>query len=207
LVGIVRSRTQTMEFSLVYCNLYLEFSNFKVENTDLLVQSKGFYDGVQHSESLDNPLSNHIQSQNYVMNVGELAIMSWCELPTWAQDQFVLLLTVADLYVECNLLQEDGSVVYNWCWASPAQSFPGPSTAGLMTVFCCLRFQNPTTRITRSSYLYPGGTEWLRYSEVQITVITTYGQSTSLCSCQEPTCDQLPILLLLKTIFRQLRVC
>jgi hypothetical protein len=30
---------------------------------------------------------------------------------------------------------EDGSVVCNWCWSSPAQSFSNPSPAGLMTIF------------------------------------------------------------------------
>jgi hypothetical protein len=30
---------------------------------------------------------------------------------------------------------EDGSVVYNCCWPSPAQSFSGPSPMGLMTYF------------------------------------------------------------------------
>jgi hypothetical protein len=33
------------------------------------------------------------------------------------------------------LWPEDGSVVYNCCWTSPAQSFSGPSPAGLVTIF------------------------------------------------------------------------
>jgi hypothetical protein len=39
--------------------------------------------------------------------------------------------------------RENGSAVYNCCWASPAQSFLGPSPAGLMTIFYCLRFETP----------------------------------------------------------------
>jgi hypothetical protein len=35
------------------------------------------------------------------------------------------------------------SVVYNCCWSSPEQSFSGPKPAGLMTIFYCLRFENP----------------------------------------------------------------
>jgi hypothetical protein len=31
--------------------------------------------------------------------------------------------------------------VYNCCWCSPAQSFPGPSPVGLVTIFCCCRFE------------------------------------------------------------------
>jgi hypothetical protein len=38
-------------------------------------------------------------------------------------------------------LREDGSVVYNCCWFSPAQSFSVPSPLGLATIFYCLRFE------------------------------------------------------------------
>jgi hypothetical protein len=37
--------------------------------------------------------------------------------------------------------REDGSVVYNCGWSSPAQSFSGPSRVGLVTIFYCLRFE------------------------------------------------------------------
>jgi hypothetical protein len=40
-----------------------------------------------------------------------------------------------------SLWREDGSVVYNCCRPSPAQSFSGPSPVGLATIFCCLRFE------------------------------------------------------------------
>jgi hypothetical protein len=46
--------------------------------------------------------------------------------------------------------------------SSPAQSFSGPSPAGLMTIFHCLRFENPSTWRTRS--LYPPGTGWPSYT-------------------------------------------
>jgi hypothetical protein len=38
--------------------------------------------------------------------------------------------------------REDGSVVYNCCRSSPAQSFSGPSPAGLMTIFFNIRLKN-----------------------------------------------------------------
>jgi hypothetical protein len=41
-----------------------------------------------------------------------------------------------------SLWRENGSAVYNCCRASPALSFWGPSSAGLMTIFSCLRFVN-----------------------------------------------------------------
>jgi hypothetical protein len=59
---------------------------------------------------------------------------------------------------------EDGSVVYNCCWSSPAQSFSGPSPAGLITTFYCLTFEIPPTWRARSLYLYAPGTEWPSYT-------------------------------------------
>jgi hypothetical protein len=41
------------------------------------------------------------------------------------------------------LWREDGSVFYNCCWASPAQSFSGPSPAGFITIFYCLKQDGP----------------------------------------------------------------
>jgi hypothetical protein len=38
---------------------------------------------------------------------------------------------------------EDGSIVYNCCWLSPAQPFLLPSPAGLKTIFYSLRFETP----------------------------------------------------------------
>jgi hypothetical protein len=48
--------------------------------------------------------------------------------------------------------------------SSPAQSFWGPSPAGLMTTFYRLRFETPPTWRTRSLYLYPSGTGWTNYT-------------------------------------------
>jgi hypothetical protein len=59
---------------------------------------------------------------------------------------------------------EDGSVVYNCCWSSPAQSFSGQSHAGLMTTFYSLRFETPPTWRARSPYLYPPGTGCPNYT-------------------------------------------
>jgi hypothetical protein len=53
------------------------------------------------------------------------------------------------------LWRDDGSVVYSCCWSSPAQSFSGPSPAGLMTTFYCLRFETPPTWWARVPKLYP----------------------------------------------------
>jgi hypothetical protein len=54
--------------------------------------------------------------------------------------------------------------VYNFCWPSPAQSFSGPSPAGLMTTFYCLRFETHPAWRARSQRLYPPGTGWPSYT-------------------------------------------
>jgi hypothetical protein len=52
---------------------------------------------------------------------------------------------------------EDGSVVYNFCWPSPAQSFSGPSSMGLVTIFYCLRFEISLSVASYDPQGYVGG--------------------------------------------------
>jgi hypothetical protein len=59
---------------------------------------------------------------------------------------------------------EGESVVYSCYWSSPAQSFSGPSPAGLMTTCYCLRFETLSSRRARSPYLYSPGTVWPSYT-------------------------------------------
>jgi hypothetical protein len=59
--------------------------------------------------------------------------------------------------VGCSLWREDGSVVYNCCWPSPAQSFSGPSPVGLVTIFYCLRFETSCFVASYDSQGYAGG--------------------------------------------------
>jgi hypothetical protein len=47
---------------------------------------------------------------------------------------------------------------------SPAQSILGPSPAGFVTIFYCLRFETPPTWRARSPYLYPPETGWPSYN-------------------------------------------
>jgi hypothetical protein len=63
-----------------------------------------------------------------------------------------------------SLWRENGPAVYNCCWSSPAQSFLGLSSAGLVTIFYCLRFETPPPWRSRSSNLYPPGIEWPSYT-------------------------------------------
>jgi hypothetical protein len=67
-----------------------------------------------------------------------------------------------------SLWREDGPTLYNCCWPLPEQSFKGPSSAGLVTIFYCLRLVTPLTWRARSPYLYPPGTEWPNYTPRQL---------------------------------------
>jgi hypothetical protein len=81
--------------------------------------------------------------------------------------QYKIFITVRLLRVCCcgaPSLTRGRVCLYNFCWPSPGQSFSGPSSAGLMTVFYCLRFETPPTSRARSPYLYPPGTGWSGYT-------------------------------------------
>jgi hypothetical protein len=90
---------------------------------------------------------------------------SWWQTPWDSRPVFFFNWTLAVIVLMYHpLWREDAFVVYNCCWPSPAQSFSGPSPAGLMTTFYCLRFETPTTWRARSPYLYPIGTGWPSYT-------------------------------------------
>jgi hypothetical protein len=57
-----------------------------------------------------------------------------------------------------------GSVVYNCCWPSPAQSFSGLSPAEIMTTFYYLKFETSPIWRARSPYIYPPETGWPTYT-------------------------------------------
>jgi hypothetical protein len=84
--------------------------------------------------------------------------------PSGAHDQIFISVSYGFVDVERPLWRDDGSVVYNCCCPSSAQSFSGPSPTGLTTIFYCLRFETPATWRARSPYLYPPGTGWPGYT-------------------------------------------
>jgi hypothetical protein len=62
------------------------------------------------------------------------------------------------------LWRDNGSAIYNCCWPSPAQSFLGPSPAGIGTIFYSLRFETsfsspPTTRRVTVEVFDPASTQ------------------------------------------------
>jgi hypothetical protein len=56
--------------------------------------------------------------------------------------------------VRRSVWRENGSATYNCCWSLSVQSFLGPSPAGLVTTFYCLRFETPPTwRLSPRTYI------------------------------------------------------
>jgi hypothetical protein len=80
--------------------------------------------------------------------------------------RFLLLSdTCGFVYVGRSVWRDDGSAVCNCCCrSSPAQSFSGPSAAGLMTIYYAPRFETTSAWRARSPYLYTLGTGWPRYT-------------------------------------------
>jgi hypothetical protein len=56
-----------------------------------------------------------------------------------------------------SLWREDGSVVYNCCWPSPAQSFSSPSPVGLVEIFYFLRLETSFFVASYDSQGHGGG--------------------------------------------------
>jgi hypothetical protein len=103
------------------------------------------------------------QSQNYFRTGSSPPISSsWRQAP-WDSRPVILFpnWTLAVIVLMKHpLWREDGSVVYNCCCSSPAQSFTGPSPSVLMTTYQCLRFETPPNWRARSTYLCSPGTGW-----------------------------------------------
>jgi hypothetical protein len=104
-----------------------------------------------------------------------------------------------------SLWREDGSVVYNCCWPSPAQLFSSPSPLGLATIFYCLRFEiyfssPPTTRRATVEVFDPASIRgWISLSQSQSqsqsqSYVTTDDQSASLSWKKEPMWGLIPDL-------------
>jgi hypothetical protein len=99
----------------------------------------------------------------YRRSVGHSVLVSSTHLGLTTR--FLLLLDSCGFVdVGCCLWRENGSTVYKWWWSTPMQSFLGPSPAGLVTIFYCLRFETTSTWRARSPYLYPPGTGWPSYT-------------------------------------------
>jgi hypothetical protein len=83
------------------------------------------------------------ESESYITTDGQSASLSRNKAPIWGlRPDFYYCQTVASLLMWGALSDKrTGSVVYNCCWPSSAQSFSGSSPLGLGTIFYCLRFE------------------------------------------------------------------
>jgi hypothetical protein len=94
--------------------------------------------------------------KSYITTDAQSASLSCNKAPIWdLRPDFYYCRTVADLLtMGSSLWREDGSVVYNCCWSSPAQSFSGPSSVGLATIFYSLRFETSLFVASCDSQVY-----------------------------------------------------
>jgi hypothetical protein len=104
--------------------------------------------------------------------------------------RFLLLSDICGfVHMGRSLWREDGSVVYFCCWPSPAQSFSGPSSVGLITIFYSLRFETSLFVASYDSQGYGGGIRnplHTGHSQSQ-SHIATDGQSVCLSWCRAPS--------------------
>jgi hypothetical protein len=77
--------------------------------------------------------------------------------PSRAYDQISITVQQLRVYVGRSLWRENGSVVHNCCWPSPAQSLSGPSPVWLATIFYRLRFETSLFVASYNLQGYGGG--------------------------------------------------
>jgi hypothetical protein len=72
----------------------------------------------------------------YVTTDGQSDGLSWNKAPIWGlrPDLYYYQTVRVSWFWALSLWREDGSVVDNCCWSSPAQSFSGRSPVGLATI-------------------------------------------------------------------------
>jgi hypothetical protein len=72
-------------------------------------------------------------------SVSQSVSMSWCHAAAGAQDQIFITVRFVFFHVGRLLWREDGFVVHNCCWASPAQSCL-PRSKSVVHVICIYSF-------------------------------------------------------------------
>jgi hypothetical protein len=108
------------------------------------------------------------ESGSYITTDGQSASLSCSKAPMWGLRPYIYYCGFAN--AELSLWREDESVVYNCCWASPAQSFSGPSPVGLVTIFYCLRFETSRFIASSDSQGHGGGIRPRLHTGFSVTV-------------------------------------
>jgi hypothetical protein len=137
-------------------------------------------------------------SRSYIMTDGQLASVS-CQAPIWGTRLifFFFNLPLGFVDVGSPLWREGGSVVYSWCWDSPAQSISGPSPTELKAIFYCLKFETPLAWRVRLLSLSPPPprTGWPSYGVG--VLLAADSQSTSSSGYRASFWDPWPDVILL----------
>jgi hypothetical protein len=96
-------------------------------------------------------------SQSYFKTGGLTSVSSsWRQAPWYSRPVFSCNWTLAVIVLMQHSLWRGGrSVVHNYYWSSPLQSFSGPSPTWFMTIFYCLIFDTPPTLRDRSRIYIP----------------------------------------------------
>jgi hypothetical protein len=100
-------------------------------------------DGGREGRSCPSGPSVELPNQEKVMSVGQPLSASNTHLGGTKTRFLLLSRQLRFVDVRRPFWREAGSAVYNCCWASPAQSFSGPSPAGLLAILYCLRYGTP----------------------------------------------------------------
>jgi hypothetical protein len=74
------------------------------------------------SSGAHNLVWTKFEPESYVTTDGQSASLSWNKSPIWGLRPDFITVRQLRIYVGRCLWQDDGSVVYNCCWSSPAQS-------------------------------------------------------------------------------------
>jgi hypothetical protein len=108
---------------------------------------------------------SELQSQSYVMTDGQSASLSCVKHPSGTQDQiFITVRRQRVCWCGAPSLTRGRVCRVQLLLALASAITLGSVSAGVMTIFYCLRFETPPTWRAKSPYLYLLGTGWPGYT-------------------------------------------
>jgi hypothetical protein len=131
-IRIVAADFSTVIIPVFMCHCSTCEVFISLPNSFLAISSQSFHCHLKRLSQLLSELESSLMLRPTVSRPVCLEI----KRPSRAYDQIFIMSDICGFAnVECSLWREDGSVVYNSCWPSPAQSFSGPSPVGLVAIF------------------------------------------------------------------------